>query len=246
MATPLWANDPVESNLPDELLLAMNVNEEMALFNIMNILDVETEIATKSKVNADFVPGIVTVLRGEQLEMMGVEDVHAALQYVPGANLVSNNYGRKGVTVRGIGGAFGSSNLKLMLNGHAVNGNFSVAAPHLMNLPIEQVDRIEVIRGPGSVLYGEYAFSGVVNVVTRSGDNRGFVGYGRYDSPVMGGVISHEISEGVDLSLNLSAKKSGGAEHDSGEYFVGDNLIGQAGSLNTKREFFNSFSGLCT
>ncbi|MBT4299852.1 MAG: TonB-dependent receptor plug domain-containing protein, partial [Gammaproteobacteria bacterium] len=59
--------------------------------------------------------------------------------------------------------------------------------PHLMNLPIEQVDRIEVIRGPGSVLYGEYAFSGVVNVVTRSGDNRGFVGYGRYDSPVMGG-----------------------------------------------------------
>mgnify|MGYP003957319489 FL=1 len=61
-----------------------------------------------------------------------------------------------------------------------------------------------------------------------------------------GGVISHEISEGVDLSLNLSAKKSGGAEHDSGEYFVGDNLIGQAGSLNTKREFFNSFSGLCT
>ncbi|HIJ27380.1 MAG: TonB-dependent receptor [Gammaproteobacteria bacterium] len=59
-----------------------------------------------------------------------------------------------------------------------------------------------------------------------------------------GGVISHEISEGVDLSLNLSAKKSGGAEHDSGEYFVGDNLIGQAGSLNTKREFFNSFINL--
>ncbi len=70
-----------ETAVPDDgLQLAMNSAEEMALFNIMNILDVETEIATKSKVNADYVPGIVTVLRGKQLEAMGVEDVHAAMQ----------------------------------------------------------------------------------------------------------------------------------------------------------------------
>ncbi len=219
--------------------VAMNSDEEMALFNIMNILDVETEIATKSKVNADYVPGIVTVLRGEQLQAMGVEDVHAAMQYVPGANLVTNNYGRKGVTVRGIGGTFGSSNLKLMINGHAVNSNFSVAAPHLMNLPIEQVERIEVIRGPGSILYGEYAFSGVVNVITRSGDNEGFVGYGRYDSPVVGGVISGEVAEGVEASLNLSAKSTEGSRHISGL-----DKGGNTGTLNTTREFLNAFLNL--
>ncbi|MBT7308494.1 MAG: Plug domain-containing protein, partial [Gammaproteobacteria bacterium] len=109
LSLPVWSDDQSMPPLQDELVVAMNMDEEMALFNIMNILNVETEIATKSKVNADYVPGIVTVLKGEQLEMMGVEDVHGALQYVPGANLVSNNYGRKGVTVRGIGGAFGSS-----------------------------------------------------------------------------------------------------------------------------------------
>ena len=161
------------------------------------------------------------------------------MQYVPGANLVTNNYGRKGVTVRGIGGAFGSSNLKLMLNGHAVNSNFSVAAPHLMNLPIEQVERIEVIRGPGSVLYGEYAFSGVVNVVTHTDRNEGYVGYGRYDSPVVGGVFSREIAEGVEASLNLSAKSTDGSRHNSGL-----DKGNYSGALNTTREFLNAFLNL--
>ena len=73
-----------------------------------------------------------------------------------------------------------------------------------MNLPIEQVERIEVIRGPGSILYGEYAFSGVINVVTYTNTNRGFVGYSRYNSPVAGGTLYRELAEGVTISLNLS------------------------------------------
>ncbi len=221
------------------MALALNSDEEMALFNIINILDVETEIATKRKTNADYVPGIVTVLQGERLEALGAEDVHAALQFVPGANLVTNNYGRKGVTVRGIGGAFGSSNLKLMLNGHAVNSNFSVAAPHLMNLPIEQVERIEVIRGPGSILYGEYAFSGVINVVTHTDSNKLYAGYSRYDTPAAGGVLQRTLSEGVELSLNVSARASDGSRHNSGV-----DKGGNTGTVNTRREFMNAFLNL--
>ncbi|MBT7307567.1 MAG: TonB-dependent receptor, partial [Gammaproteobacteria bacterium] len=126
-----------------------------------------------------------------------------------------------------------------MLNGHAVNGNFAVAAPHLMNLPIEQVERIEVIRGPGSVLYGEYAFSGVVNVITHVGENRGFVGFSRYNSPVVGGGFSHTLADEVELSINFSAKGSDGSAHNSGVDKGGD-----SGTLNTHREFMSTFLNL--
>ncbi len=225
---------------PGETVLAFNSDEELALFNIMNILDLETEIATKRKTNADYVPGIVTVLQGDHLEALGATDVHSALRYVPGANLVANNYGRKGVTVRGIGGAFGSSNLKLMLNGHAVNGNFAVAAPHLMNLPIEQVARIEVIRGPGSILYGEYAFSGVINVVTRVQQSRATVGFGSFGEVQLGGVAHEQLAEGVELSLNLSARSSDGERQPSGV----DRTGVVSGELNTSRQFGNLFAAL--
>jgi iron complex outermembrane receptor protein len=108
-----------------------------------------------------------------------------------------------------------------------------------MNLPIEQVERIEVIRGPGSILYGEYAFSGVINVVTYTNTNRGFVGYSRYNSPVAGGTLYRELAEGVTISLNLSTKRSDGARHDSGQ-----DKSSNSGGLNTHREFSNLFAAL--
>jgi vitamin B12 transporter len=120
---------------------------------------------TRYPVSADSVGVTVTVLRGEDLRAQGVRSVGDALRQVPGAQVVQ-------------GGGFGaqtslflrggeSDYVKVLVDGVAVNqpgGAYDFA-----NLTTDNVDRIEIVRGPGSVLYGSDAISGVVQIVTREG-----------------------------------------------------------------------------
>lgn len=138
---------------------------------LMSLLEQETDLATHSKMNADFVPGMVTVLHSSELHQLGLENVAQALSIVAGFDINENNDGSTISLVRGVGASLDSNNLKMMLNGIPVNNAITGLAEPLLYLPVEQVDRIEVIRGPGASLYGEFAFSGVVNVITRKQSN---------------------------------------------------------------------------
>ena len=133
-------------------------NEPDELFAL---LEQESELATKSKKNIDYLPGLITVLQQNELKRFGYKTVEEALELVPGIDFSS-----KGLIVRGIGNAFISGKTKIMLNGVAFNDAATSAAPYILRLPVEMIERVEVIRGPGSALYGEYAFSGVINIVT--------------------------------------------------------------------------------
>ena len=73
--------------------------------------------------------------------------------------------GQTQVFVRGIGTAFASGKIKVLLNGVPFNATLSVATTAL-RIPTEQIDRIEVIRGPGSAIYGEFAFDPKVEELT--------------------------------------------------------------------------------
>lgn len=145
-------------------------NEER--LELLELLEAQTEIATKTRLNADYVPGIVNVLHGSELEIRGYRTVWDALALVPGIDLSIESTGRRQVIVRGMGDVFSSGNVKLMLNGVAVNMARDGMFNPIMNIPIEQVERIEVMRGPGSAIHGEFAIAGVVNVMTYQENNK--------------------------------------------------------------------------
>jgi vitamin B12 transporter len=121
--------------------------------------------ATRYPVSADSLGVSVTVLRGDDLRAQGIRSVGDALRQVPGAQVVQ-------------GGGFGaqtslflrggeSDYVKVLVDGVPVNqpgGAYDFA-----NLTTDNVERIEVVRGPGSVLYGSDAIAGVVQIVTREG-----------------------------------------------------------------------------
>ncbi|MEE8379925.1 MAG: TonB-dependent receptor, partial [Gammaproteobacteria bacterium] len=86
------------------------------------------------------------------------------------------------------------------------NSTLSVSTT-AFRIPTEQIDRIEVIRGPGSAIYGEFAFSGVINIVTRTDSSRVFARYGDLGSTTVGGVLSNN-SSGQDLSMSLSFSRT--------------------------------------
>lgn len=154
-----------------------------------------TSLATKTKLNVDHVPGIITVLKGSMLREYGARNVADALNLVPG---VSFNSGEV-FSSRGIS-AFSSGKVKLMVNDIPFNDNITSVSSSVFNMPIELVDRIEMIRGPASTVYGEYAFNGVINVITVRQKDTAAVVYG----PSMYGLSGSTFIDVKDWKINLN------------------------------------------
>src|SRR4029078_13627682 len=146
--------------------------EEQELQQLMSLLQQETAVATRTRMNSDYVPGIVTVLQGEELEALGRRFAWDALALVPGIQPVRGQVSSASAVVRGIQFPFNSGNLKILLDGVPLSRQSSGINGSVLFLPVEQIDRIEVIRGPGSVVYGDFAFMGLVNIITRKEGNR--------------------------------------------------------------------------
>ena len=122
--------------------------------------------ATRSPLAAGRVPSSVSVVSGEQLRQQGITTVLDALRQVPGVAVVqTGSYG--GVTSLFIRGGE-SKFAKVLVDGVPVNdagGSFDFST-----LSTDNLDRIEIVRGPASVLYGSDAMAGVVQLFTRSGN----------------------------------------------------------------------------
>jgi vitamin B12 transporter len=121
--------------------------------------------ATRVPVAADRVASAVTVLRGVDLVAQGIRTVADALETVPGAHIVETGSfgGQTSLFLRG-----GESDyVKVLLDGVPLNQ--AGGGIDLAHLTTDNVDRIEIVRGPVSVLYGSDAMTGVVQIFTRSG-----------------------------------------------------------------------------
>ncbi|NJN46326.1 MAG: Plug domain-containing protein [Candidatus Competibacteraceae bacterium] len=161
--------------------------DEQWLEEMLQVLDESTEIATKSRLNADFVPGTVTVLHGRDLEALGMRNVWEALALIPGVmtlQRVPDAPTDIGLAIRGLATEF---NYKVLLNGVTMARDISGLPSQTLTLPIEQVERIEFIRGPGSVLYGDFAYNGVLNILTRQKITGYLRGWTRMVQPCWGG-----------------------------------------------------------
>lgn len=178
--------------------------DDPELLALMTLLEEETTLATQTRMNADYVPGMVSVLQGDDLRTRGLSTVADALGLVAGFYTTVNNAGDTRVIVRGAGATLNASNLKILIDGVAVNRATDASADWALRLPISQVDRIEVIRGPGSALYGEFAFAGVVNVISRKGNGAG-VQVGSHNARQANGWLERSFDNGASLRLNLSA-----------------------------------------
>ena len=124
--------------------------------------------ATRTPLAADRSPASVSVIDGEKLRREGITTVVDALRQVPGLAVVqTGSYG--GATSLFIRGGE-SKFAKVLIDGVAVNdagGSFDFS-----NLTTDNIDRIEIVRGPASVLYGSDAMAGVVQLFTRGGEGR--------------------------------------------------------------------------
>lgn len=201
-------------NLP---IQAVEEESELAdLERLLSILDEQTEIATKTKLNADYVPGMVTVLHGSSLEAKGVRTVWEALALVPGIEISVETTGHRQVVVRGDGLNYLNGNTKILVNDVAMNMSLTGLANPVYNMPIEQVERIEVIRGPGSAIHGEYAYAGVINVITHKSNNRAHASVTSNGRGMGVSLAAGDSSKGSYAALNMSTWDYNGSDINSG------------------------------
>jgi len=180
------------------LLASFLLSDEEINFkdDLLQSLEEVSEIATKSKLNIDDSPSFVTVLHSDKLQKLGIDTVFEALGQVPGVQLTRESSGVPVVIFRGVSQ---KGEVKLMVDGVTINNTYRGSIYHYLDFPIEMVERIEVIRGAGSVLYGSGAMSGVINIITKSASsedtNAVFIAGGSYDYYKGGALLSTKLGD---------------------------------------------------
>ena len=138
--------------------------------SLEELLEVEVVTASKRPTTAFETPSAITVLTREDLRRNGAVTLVDALEWVPGIQFSRLNAANTAVGVRGFNGVL-SDKLLVLIDGRSIYSLFfSGVYWDEHDLPLEDIERIEIIRGPGGALWGANAVNGVINVVTKHSD----------------------------------------------------------------------------
>jgi iron complex outermembrane receptor protein len=138
-------------------------------------IDVDVSVASQIKQKVSEAPGAVWVITAEEIERMGARDLRDVLRLVPGFEIGMRDIGYTRIGVRGVSTP-NSEKVKILVDDIPINEHLEGSATVIFSeLPLDNVARIEIIRGPASSLYGASAFAGVIRIVTkRAGQVKGF------------------------------------------------------------------------
>jgi outer membrane receptor for ferrienterochelin and colicins len=143
-----------------------------SLYNLSleQLMNMDITVASKKAEKVSDAPGVISVLTREDIERFGGISLKDLLERVPSLSTLSASFtDRNAVASRGDMVKSTSSHVLILINGRPTREvqEGGIVTEMLAAFPVNIIERIEVIRGPGSVLYGSNAMSAVINIVTR-------------------------------------------------------------------------------
>lgn len=205
----------VASTIP----LVANATDEQDLFSLSfeDLLDVQVDIASKTSETLSSVPSTMSVFSRKQIQALGVDNAYEIMNFVPGMQSTRGDWVGTVPKDHARGVYLDSGNVLVMINGERVNeSSFGKASVYMPYIPIEVIEKIEFIRGPGSALYGSNAFLGVMNIVTSKERNalQLVVGNnGRYGAT---GQFNTSFSDDTSLFASISYDQKDGESYSQG------------------------------
>ena len=199
--------------------------------------------ATRSKLEEKKVPMAVQVIRGDEMKKKGAYNVRDAIKNATGIDVSRNGTSMVGnnVSVRGMG----TTETLILVDGRRIAGEDSAStmnAYELDRINVNQIDRIEILRGSGSAVWGSDATGGVINIITKKNRKQG--GYagtrtGSLESSVYGGVSTGDMGKlNMDFDFNLTRVRK---EENKGS----TNMYGPRRNFSVNGNYrFNDHSGL--
>jgi iron complex outermembrane recepter protein len=141
---------------------------QKSLEDLMNIK--VTSVSRKEQKTSQAAAAIFVISR-EDISRSGALNIPDLLRMVPGVDVAQINSSTWAISVRGFNGEF-SNKLLVLVDGRTVyTPMFAGVFWNAQNVPLDSIDRIEVIRGPGASMWGSNAVNGVINIITRSAEN---------------------------------------------------------------------------
>ena len=160
----------------------------LADLSIEQLMNVSVTSASKTETKLSEAPAAITVITPDEIRRLGITSIPDALRLVPGLDVAQINSHEWAISARGFNSEF-ANKLLVLVDGRSIYGTgFGGVVWGVQDLVIEDVDRIEVIRGPGAALWGANAVNGVINIITkRASETQGTlvsVTGGTLDQPV--------------------------------------------------------------
>jgi iron complex outermembrane receptor protein len=197
-------------------------DDEEALIELYG--DEETiSIATGTAQPISRAPAVASVITAQDIKEIGATDIDEALETVPGLHVSRSNVNNPLYTFRGI--HTGTNPQVLMLiNGIPITNLFAGDRNQIWGgMPVESISRIEVIRGPGSAVYGADAFAGVINIITKTASEIDGVEFGsrlgKFDSRDVWALYGKKLGN-FDIALMAEWGETDGHDEDVNSDFA--------------------------
>jgi iron complex outermembrane receptor protein len=197
----------------------------LKLLSLEQLGNVEVTTASKEPEEVWRTAAAIYVITQEDIRRSGVTSIPEVLRLVPGVEVAQIDSSTWSIGIRGFGSGFSKSVLVLIDGRNVYTPLFAGVNWRLQNVLLEDVDRIEVVRGPGGTIWGTNAVNGVINIITKnSKDSHGAlvsVGGGNVDQG------TGEFRYGGALSKNLNYRVYGMAFGRAPEFHTDlDNVDG--------------------
>ena len=238
---------------PHSFAQQQDTNEPGDFFemSIEELMEVEVVSASRQpqKIGELSVP--VSVISAEDIHYSGLTSIPEILQFAPGVDVIKLSRGRYAVGVRGLHSLISDRTLTL-INGRAADSPlFGGSEFYRYPVLLEDIERIEVVRGPGGAAWGANAFTGVINIITKKPED------------VLGGFVSTNMSEFGDSYTHLrygekngkwswrisvgyidreSSDEAGAGRYESGnKTLTGNPLLGMGFNNFSARDYSRAF-----
>lgn len=206
LATALAAPLPAISS--DKQMPVLLAQADLTAYGIEELMEINvTSVSKKSQKIADAAAAIYVITQ-DDIRRSGVTNIADALKMAPGVQVARIDSNKWAVTARGFNGRFANKLLVLMDGRSLYTPYFLGVYWEIQDTVLEDIERIEVIRGPGAALWGSNAVNGVVNIITKSADKtKGLLvstGGGDYEKEFT--TVRYGMALGDKTSLRLYGK----------------------------------------
>jgi iron complex outermembrane receptor protein len=200
--------------------------------------------ATRDTEEIRKIPANVSVITAKDIEKSGATNVVEVLEKLESIKFrdYSGNSSQSLIDLRGFGGDNPFGKTLIMLDGRKMNRP-DMSSINWLQIPLNNIERIEVVRGASSVLYGDAAIGGVINIITKKGE-----GKPKFDASVMAGSYGlHNERVGVTGSVDKWTYALNGENNSNSGYRERSKLSSQGGGFNAgydASDVFNISFGL--
>ncbi len=164
-------------------------------------LEVIVVTGRQAKTGLD-IPGSIKVIGSGDIQASGAASLEDVLRGQAGIQVSDSNSGAV-FSLRGFGARQAANNILVLVDGRRLN-NIDIAPPSLSAVPLNQIERVEVLSGSAGVLYGDQAVGGVINIITRSPAHSGgsvYLAGGNFKRREVRAAYSGDISENWSFYL---------------------------------------------